>query len=377
MESTKTTRRCNNEHLAFFLPSLRGGGAERVIVTLANRFAEQGYTVDLVLAKAEGPYLAEVSPKVRIVDLNASRVLKSIPGLTLYLRRARPTTLLSAMGHANVIAGISRMFARVPTRLVVSVHNDLSVPKPDDKVMVERVLMRSMRWIYRRADCVVAVSSGVADSVASTIGYPRALIEVIYNPIVDNEMLARSREEVDHPWLKYPGVPVVLGVGRLVTQKDFALLIRAIAYLRERLDVRLIILGEGELRPELDKLINDLGLSEFVDMPGFVSNPYAYLRRSSVFALSSRWEGLSNVLIEAMACGTSVVSTDCPSGPAEVLQHGGFGTLLPVGDVAALTDALYASLENPKPSIDLSRRAAEFGVDNAVRNYLSVLIPER
>lgn len=377
VESSQSRKLRDDERLALFLPSLRGGGAERVMLTLANSLSMLGYNVDLVLAKAQGPYLIDVSPNVSIVDLNASRVIKSLPGLTSYLRRERPVALLSAMGHANVIAGISRMLARVPTRLVVSEHNNLSVPKPDGARMAERVLLQLMRRMYRKADCVVAVSSGVADSVALTIGYPRALIEVIYNPIVNNAMLARSREDIDHRWLRHPEVPVVIGVGRLVAQKDFAVLIRAIAHLRERLDVRLIILGEGELRPELEKLIHDLGLSEFVDMPGFVSNPYAYLYRASVFALSSRWEGLPSVMIEAMAFGASVVSTDCPSGPAEILQHGKFGALVPVGDVLALTDAIHASLKNPKPSIDVSTRASEFGVDNAVRHYLSILIPER
>lgn len=367
----------NNARIAFFLPSLHGGGAERVMLTLANRLVALGYAVDLVLAKAEGPYVTEISPSVRLVDLNAPRVLRSLPGLILYIRRTRPAVLLSALDHANVAAGIGRMFACVPMRLVISQHSHVSRPYLGERKRRQDFLLKLMSPVYRKADRVVAVSSGVAESLISTIGMPRALIDVIYNPIVDETMLSRSREPIEHAWFECSDVPVVVAIGRLAPEKDFATLIRAFAFLCRRRKAKLIILGEGKLRSELEQLVCDLGVSEFVDMPGFVNNPYAYLFRANSFALSSIREGLPTVLIEAMACGTPVVSTDCPSGPAEILQGGKFGTLVPIGDPVALADALEASLDNPLPPSSISTRAMEFSVDNAVRRYLSMLMPDR
>lgn len=364
--------RVTDKSIAIYLPSLRGGGAERVMVTVANSFAERGYKVDLVLAKAEGPYMAEVHSSVRVVDLKSGRVLRSLPGLVRYLRHAQPTALLSALSHANVVAVVAHWLANSKARLVVSERNTLSMTLENGKSWRTRWVHHFMRLTYPRADAIVAVSNGVRDDLATVLGLSPSRIHTIYNPVVNEHLLSQSREAVAHSWFAPDEPPVILGVGRLAPQKDFQTLIHAFAQVRQTREVRLVILGEGELRRQLEALVQSLGLENDVALPGFVNNPFAYMRRAAVFVLSSRWEGLPGVLIQAMACGVPVVATDCPSGPAEILENGRWGRLVPVGDVDALAEAIIATLDD-KLHPDVQRRALEFGVERAVEEYLNVL----
>ncbi|HNS59257.1 MAG TPA: glycosyltransferase [Nitrosomonas europaea] len=361
-------------HIAIYLPSLRGGGAERAMATLANGFADRGLKVDLVLVRAEGPYLSEVSPGVRIVDLQSNRVLTSLPGLVRYLRRERPQAMLSALNHANVIAVVARMLAGVPARLVVSERNNVSLSGSSSKNLRSRVVLHMMRWAYRKTDGVTAVSGGVADDLANAINLPRDRISVIFNPVVTPELIEKSRMPLKHPWLGEGKPPVILGVGRLTPQKDFVTLIRAFAQVRTVRNCRLVILGEGELRAELEQLVASLGVQDNVQLPGFADNPFAWMSRVRLFVLSSRWEGLPNVLIQAMACGAAVVSTDCPSGPDEILEGGKWGRLVPVGDEEALAEAMVTLLEMPENQLsDVRQRAGGFRPELAVDAYLKIL----
>jgi len=359
--------------LALYLPSLRGGGAERVMVNLARGFSEQGLKVDLVLAKAEGPYLSQVPSRVRVVDLKASRVLTSLPGLVRYLKRERPAALLSALDHANIVAIWARKIAGIPCRLVVSTHNTLSKVIENASNARSRVMPLFIRWFYPWADAVVAVSQGVADDLVKTTWLPRELITVIYNPIVTPELLEKAKETIDHPWFKPGQPPVILSAGRLTKQKDFPTLIRAFALVRAKHPARLMILGEGEERSKLEALVRELGLENDVSMPGFVENPYAYMARAAVFVLSSAWEGFGNVLVEAMAVGTPVVSTDCPSGPAEILEGGEYGYLVPLGDINAMARAILSIIKEKKIDTGFQQHALKFTVDKIVECYLEVL----
>lgn len=336
----------NHQRVALFVPSLRGGGAERVMLNLAKGFAERGLKVDLVLARAEGPYLSRVPRLVRVVDLKAFRVLASLTGLVRYIQRERPFALLSALHHANVVALWARKLASVPVRVVVSVHTNLSRATANAPNLRARIMPRWVRLFYPWADAIVAVSSGVAEDLVRHTGIPPEKIHVIYNPVVTPDLFVRAEEPIEHPWFAPGQCPVVLGVGRLTPSKDFSTLIRAFALVRKVRAARLMILGEGEERPRLEALVQELGLEDDIQLPGFVENPYKYMKRSALFVLSSRWEGLPTVLIEAAALGVPVISTDCPSGPAEILGERE-DLLVPVGDVAALARGICRSLAQP------------------------------
>lgn len=358
-------------HVAIFLPSLRGGGAERVAVTLANAFARAGVSVDLVLVSREGPYLTEVADGVRIVDLQARRVLASLMPLMRYLRSARPTALLSTFHHANVLALVARRLAGVSTRIVVRAQ-DMRRAEPGTR---QRTWSRAIAWlapkVYRQADAIVAVSRGVAEDLCRDEARLRERVSVIFNPVVSDELLAQARKSPAHPWFLEP-VPVVVAVGRLVAAKDYGTLLRAFAQVRQRHGVRLLILGEGDERGYLEKLAGDLGVAEAVSMPGFARNPFAAVARARVFVLSSRTEGLPNALIQALALGARIVATDCPSGPREILQDGRYGRLVPVGDVDALARALVAALDDPATSIP-EEAIEPFRVEQVSRKYLALL----
>jgi len=347
---TESARR----RLAIFLPSLAGGGAERVSLNLAREVANRGVDVDLVVSQAVGPYVSEIPDGVRLVDLEASRVATSLPGLVRYLRRNRPDAMLTVMSHANVIGVAAASIARTSTRVVTSEHDTLSQ-------VTERTARRRARGMpylvamtYPRADAIVAVSSGVADDLSAVTGLSRDDIDVIYNPVVTPEVEEAVKQAVDHPWFDPGQPPVVLGIGRLAPKKDFPTLMRAFARVREHSPARLVILGDGPDREDLHQLARELGIEQDVSMPGFVDNPFSYLRVASVFVLSSRWEGLPTVLIEALYCGTPVVATDCPSGPREILSDGQYGVLVPIDDVEVIAAGIDRAIrgELPRPPIE-------------------------
>jgi glycosyltransferase involved in cell wall biosynthesis len=358
--------------IAFFLPSVRGGGAQRVIVNLAQGITERGLPVDVVLATAEGVFLDQLPPTVRVVDLRARRLLRSIAPLARYLRRERPRILVSSMSHANLVALWAARLARRGTPVMVTVHNTMSQSTPDQGGMAGGLSSRLLRTFYPWATTVVAVSRGAADDLARTSGLPRERVEVVYNPVITPAMLALARQPPDDPWFGAGQPPVILGVGRLTRQKDFPTLVRAFADVRRSRPARLIILGEGEDRPALENLIGELGLTDDVALPGFRDNAMAYMAGSAVFVLSSAWEGLPTVLIEALAAGTRVVSTDCPSGPREILQEGRFGALVPVGDAPALARAVLNALDGPADTLPPDA-LTPFTRDAAVDSYLRLI----
>jgi glycosyltransferase involved in cell wall biosynthesis len=355
--------------LAIFLMDLGGGGAERVMINLACGFAEQGLNVDLVLVKAEGPYLSQLSSKVRVVKLETSRLLLSIPALVHYLKQQRPPVLISALEDTNIVALWARDLARVSTRVIVTVHNHLSRDAQNATQIKRRLTPQFVKWFYPRADQVVAVSQGVANNLIE-LGLSSKKIKSIYNPIVSKELLQKIHEPLSHPWFLPEQPPVILGVGRLTKQKDFPTLIHAFAKVRQQQEsVRLMILGEGSEHSNLESLVHQLGLSENIAFPGFVANPYAYMARANVLVLSSGWEGFGNVLVEAMAAGTPVVSTDCESGPAEILANGEYGKLVVVGDSEGMAQAILATLKDVPDREHLKKRANEFSLEKAISQY--------
>jgi glycosyltransferase involved in cell wall biosynthesis len=363
----------SQKRLAIFLHGLYGGGAERTMLNLAHGIAARGYATDLVLARAEGPYLADVPELVRLVDLKVSRALFSLPALVHYLRDERPEAMLSAVDYVNIIALWARHIAGVPQRVVINEQNTFSRRKQQLPKLYSWLMRRLLMGFYPWADGIVAVSKGVADDLAQATAIPRERIRVIHNPVVTPELRKKARDSLNHPWFQPRQPPVLLAVGRLTAQKDFPTLIQTFARVRQTRPTRLLILGEGEERFMLEALVRQLGLDQDVHLPGFVDNPYAYMARASVFVLSSKWEGLPTVLVEALYCGAPIVATDCPSGPREILADGQYGQLVPVGDVVALAKAIEATLagQTPRPP---QESWLPFEMETVVNPYINMLL---
>lgn len=388
--------------IAILLQSLPMGGAERSMLTLADGFCRQGCQVDLLLVVRRGALLAEIPDAARLIELGTvsrwklltslvklpwdtfrslpkvlwhnrqPKVMRSLPKIVRYLQRERPDALLTTLPNNNLIALWAKWLARTPIRVVVCEGNTISKDMPPPSHLFEGHWPRYMRPWYPRADAVVSVSDGVADDLTVVAGLRREQITTIYNPLDLDRVRQLAAAAVDHPWFADGEPPVILAAGRLAPQKDFPTLLRAFARVCGQRDARLVILGEGPERPVLERLVAELGLADRVALPGVEANPFAFMARARVFVLSSAWEGLGNVLIEALACGCPVVSTDCPSGPSEILQNGRFGRLVSVGDDAALAEAIIRILDEPADISALQARAQAFDIGIVCARYLEL-----
>lgn len=359
--------------IALVTSSMAGGGAQRAVAKLATGLVRRGYDVDLVLAHAVGPYLAEVPAEVRVVDLDVPRVAAAVVPLARYLRRERPAVVFSVLDYVNVVSVVARALSRVDVRLVVSERNTVSAAVAHTSRRRTELMPRLIRWAYPRADAVVAVSQGVASDLVEVCGIEASHVHVLNNPVVTPETARMRSEPVDHPWLRDPTLPVVLAVGRLVPQKDFGTLLEAFAIARHSRAARLVILGEGSQRAALEETARRLGIADDVDLPGFCPNPYPAMAAADVFVLSSAWEGSPGVLIEAMSCGTPVLSTDCPSGPRQILDGGRWGRLVPVGDAQAMANGLVDAVDGRVPPPPTESWAA-YEQDMVVGTYLDLLL---
>jgi len=374
-------------HAALFLGALPVGGRERLILALAERLRDDGDRVDLLLPGADAAWRAQIPPGVRLVDVcrwgtavpgmrasNKARVYASPPALAAYLRREKPDVLLSVSIPPNLAAALGRRLARTGTRLVLRQSNVVHIPGSSRYAGVPR--RPRDRWIprlYHDADAFIAVSHGVADNLATLVPGAQRRIRVIYNQVVPDDLAARTAEPPGHPWLADGGAPVVLAVGRLVPKKDYPTLLRAFARVRAHRPLRLVVLGEGPERAPLDSLTRELGIDGDVSFAGHHPNPLSCMARAAVLAQASRFEGMPSALVEALACGCPVVATDCPSGPAEILADGRYGRLVPMGDTAALAEAIATTLDDPPARAHLQRRARDFAMAGALEAYAEVL----
>jgi glycosyltransferase involved in cell wall biosynthesis len=377
-------------HIAFFMSDLGGGGTQRRLLGLAQALAQMGHRADVVVASPDGDFHDRVPSAVRLVSLAGGstripflgrrrglRVAAVAGRLADYLEAAAPDVLLSSSNPANLAALVAR--ARTagrrsrPLPVVISVNVDLAAALAGRHRLHGGLLRTLLRRHYPQADAVVAISQGVAASVVAVAGVPPERVVTIPNPIDGAAIRRQAAMPLEHPWLAPGAPPLILAVGKLKPQKDFETLIRAFARLRATRPANLVILGEGERRASLVALIQHLGLGASVNLPGFAGNPYAWMARARLFVLSSRWEGFSNVLAEALAVGCPVVSTDCPSGPAELLEGGALGPLVPVGDPAALAAAMASCLDHPCARDRLMARVAVFSVERAAERYLALL----
>jgi glycosyltransferase involved in cell wall biosynthesis len=335
-------------------------------MNLGRALVQAGHPVDLVVADVRGKLTNQIPDGVRLVDLHCSRVITSLVPLAGYLRKERPLAVISFMDHANIVALLARMMGNRATRVVATVHNTLSVATASSNNRRSKLLPALIRLVYPLADRMVAVSQGAADDLMRITGLTG--VEVIYNPVITPDLLAARQAAPPHPWLEEGQPPVILGVGRLTPQKDFPTLVRAFALVRRQRPARLIIIGEGDTS-ELEGLARQLGVGSDVLLAGYQPGVPAFMARAAVFVLSSAWEGLPTVLIEALALSRNIVSTDCPSGPREILQDGRLGRLVPMRDPEKLSEAIIASLDQPgtRASDDV---LAPFTETVAVQRYL-------
>ena len=413
----KRSRPSRGDHVAIVTPSLAGRGAERKALHIGNGLLERGHDVDMLLQRLVCHYPDEVPNGARLYFMSArsdDRTLANMKGavanarplvpdgsgwrtrfpriglagrlywnqmplllstrlpgwavgIAEYLDRERPKAILAMNVLSVTAATMALRLACHSVRVVATLHEQLG----------EGRLLRRARCSYPHAHSVVGVSQGVSAEFARIPRVKESRVHVIYNPVVTEFLKKKCRGAISHPWLDSDGYRVVVAVGKLNRSKDFSTLLEAFARLQSSGGVRLIVLGEGRQRKSLLSLARRLGIENHVDFPGFVENPYAYLARADLFVLSSKNEALPTVLIEAMACGCPVVSTDCAFGPREILNDGEFGTLVPVGDPIALGDAMVEALQKPRRSEALRERAAFFRADRAVDRYEELLLGDR
>ena len=352
------------------------GGVERMMVNLANEIASRGYRVELVLMKGICPYEDQLAAGVTSVDLGSRHALSSLPPLFRYLRRRRPAALLAIKFRANNVALAARALARTHTPTTVRV--DLAVRSSAPAKAGRRWLrLLPIRWLYPKADGIIAVSRGVARELIEIVPAAREHTAFVPNPVLADRLFELAAEPLDHPWIA-DDPPLVLGVGRLTRRKGFHVLLQAFAQVRRVRPCHLILVGDGAEASALETLARQLGIAEDVELVGYSANPYAYMARADVLVLSSFSEGSPNVLTEAMALGTPVVATDCPHGPADVLDGGRLAPLVPVGDATAMAEAIIRTLDAPPPSRTLSQAVSAYHVEKAATAYLGIMgLPAR
>ena len=356
-----------------FLHDLRAGGAERISVNLANAIALKRHDIDLVLVNMEGcrTFFDQLNESVRVIALPQSRTLTSALGFRAYIEEARPDLVISALTHINISALIAHKLCKHKPKITVVEHGQFSRECQKPMPAFVRLAYRAAPWLYPEADVIATVSEGAKHDLSNAIGVAHERISVLYNPVMTERLLEASFEPVGHPWFNDRERPIVLAVGALRTEKNFPLLIDAFAIIRQKRFARLVILGEGPEYAKIAKCAETSAYAADIALLGFEGNPLKYMRHAAVLALSSDHEALPTVLIEAMACGTPVVATDCPSGPSEILLGGELGALAKVGDPASLAGALENVLDRPTPPDLLIRRAAHFSAEKAAERYLS------
>lgn len=365
-----------NKKVSFLIPTLKGGGAERVIVNLANEFALKGNHVELVTLNPYGEYKSQVSERVKIIDLGSSRAIFSIFPLIRYVKQHKPDAIISALDYFNIISLLAKMCTNTNTKFIVTEHSTLSLSFQNNKTIVMSLLPKLMKLLYPFADNIIAVSNGVADDLIKKIRISPGKVKVIYNPVLSNQIEKIALESVDCDWLTAKTHPVILAVGRLTEAKDFTTLIYAFKKVSEQLPAKLIILGEGEQRNHLEGLVNELNLESQVQLRGFVENPYSYMKNADLFVLSSKWEGLPTVLIEALCIGKKIISTDCKSGPREILSNGKYGTLVPVGDASKLADEIIFNIDSSfsfEPKEELEDYLKKFKAEQVAEEYYNFI----
>ncbi|MEQ3659334.1 MAG: glycosyltransferase [Glaciecola sp.] len=364
-------------HVLIVMHNLAGGGAEKMMVRLANHLVQQGELVSVLLIGSGGANTRALSTDIELFELHCSRTLTSFVPLRRAISEISPDAILSVLTHVNVITSIVCLSLGLGRILHCSERNTFSFDRLVNNALLMRFIYRIAPIVYRlQPNPVIAVSEGVRqDLIATTILRPCDVV-VAPNPVITNDLMAMARQKPKHVWLSHKSLPVIVSVGRLAEQKGFDILLKAFKEVVASVDCRLIIFGEGTLRKPLEDLTHELGLSKYVSFPGYADNPIAEMNAADLFVLSSRFEGSPNVLVEAMSVGTKVVAFDCPSGPKEILNNGRIGSLVEYGNSSALTAAIVEQLEkNGRGKDDEVQKSAHarYSSENSAKNYVALL----
>ena len=350
-------------HVAFLLRDLGQGGAERSSIRLVNGLADYGMKVTLFILKRNGELLNSINPDIQVIDIKSSflKLMSEIHSMDIDF-------LLPI--YTSMRALLAKVILKMPFKVILSQRNMFTMDRRPDQM---RLKFLRCRLLYRYADACVCISEGVAEEMRSLNLISPDKIHVIYNPVVNKELLSQIDEPLDDPWFSENSCPVIMGAGRFGDQKDFATLLKSFEIVSKiRGNLKLLLLGEGKQRAMLENMVTELGLSGKVRMPGYIQNPYRFMKRAALFVQTSRFEGFGNVVAEALACGCNVVSTDCKSGPSEILDGGKYGALAKVGDPEDIAKAIITMLDNPLPKELLISRAKYFSEERAVESYYAL-----
>jgi glycosyltransferase involved in cell wall biosynthesis len=383
--------------VAFLLADLSGGGIQKIIINLlkeiekTKRFNLELVVLNLLDSTTERAFLENIPSEIKIINLSTKveyrikSYIKILFSLLAYLNTEKPNIIISNIPLINFLSILAQKLTFRPVCVFVVEHtfflkDTLNLIETKHGRFYQKntssVISVVMRWLYPHTNGIITVSRGLASYLKTTLHLKTNSVKVIYNPVVNREILSRAEEPVEIDFIKRREVPVFLAVGRLSIQKDYETMLEAFVVFKQNKSGKLLILGEGELRERLESLIEKLGLNEDVTLLGFTANPYAYMSKVNSLILSSLWEGLPTVVIEAMACGCQVIATDCPYGPREILAGGEYGFLVPTRDAIALARAMHEVLVSPKNPEILKQRARDFTIEKATAEYLSLIDPD-
>jgi len=363
----------NTKHIAIFASFSGNGGVERMLVNLCNGFAQKGHKVDLVVIKDKSDHLQHLTAKVNVIRLGTKHAYSSVKPFSHYLKSHTPDAILSAKERANRVAILARKLAGVDIPIATRLGTTVSAALEGKSALRRWLWYWPMRWTYQHADVVIPVSHGVANDVINITGISKTKVKVIRNPVITSRMHELSQQPLEHADYFDDSMPTLVGAGRFTRQKDFLTLIKALAIVNQTQACRLVLLGEGKLRDDYQNLAESLNIADKLFMPGFTHNPYPFLLAADCFVLSSAWEGSPNVLTEALALGTPVVATDCPSGPIEILDKGKYGPLVKIGDDKTMADAILTVLKHPHQREFLKQAAAEYTIEQSASGYLRAM----
>jgi glycosyltransferase involved in cell wall biosynthesis len=363
--------------VALVVPTMEGGGAEKVVFMLASEFLKRGVSVDLVVGRAEGVFIERLPKGVEIFELGRSRMTHNWWRLARYLWVRKPRVVLSHMTHTNLVTVAAYLIGGWRSKIFLVEHTPLDqFLKHINNAAQRKLTLMAINCFYRLARGVIAVSEGVKEELCRQAPRLNGCVGRIYNPIVEQPRNINNEIRAGHAWVDM-GKPFVLAIGRLSKEKNFEFLIDTLAPLLREMELKLIILGEGSEREILEARIASQNVAEFVSMPGFVQNVGNYLKKAKVLALCSLYEGLPTVIVEALACGTQVVATRCHTGPEEILESGRYGHLVLEGDEKGFRSAIVQAITNPKPRQLLISRSKDFSVSRAIDQYLIMIgLPE-